>query len=132
VKGIEIKEKLHICGVETSTILIGNTNIHIQYMSEYINKLNFISVLWIYSCNELKWWQNNYYGTIIVSNSQIEILVSYSRSTNANVDISFPKSKFEGNISIYVFGKSFWHNRELKSESWASRHLLSEKIFNYS
>jgi len=119
--------------VETSIISIGNTNIHIQYnVSEYINKRSFISVLWIYSCNELKWWQNYYFGTIIISNSQIEILVSYSRSTNVNVNIHFPNSQFEGNISTYVFGKSFWNNRELKSESCTSRHLLCGKIFNYS
>jgi hypothetical protein len=31
--------------------------------------------LWIYSCNELKWKQNYYFSTIIISNSQIEILV---------------------------------------------------------
>jgi len=41
------------------------------------------------------------------SNSQTEILVSYSKSTNVNVNMSFPISKFEGNISTYVFGKSF-------------------------
>jgi len=40
-------------------------------------------------------------------NSQIEILVSYSRSTNVNVNISFTKSNFEGIFSTYVFGKSF-------------------------
>ena len=99
---------------------------------EYINKHSFISVPWIYSCNELKWRQNNYFSTIIISNSQIELLVSYSRSTNINVNMSFPNSKFEGNFSTYVFGKSFWHYRELKSECWTSRHLLCEKILNYS
>jgi len=45
---------LHIRGVETSIIPIGNTNIHIQNNeTEYINKGIYISVLWIYSCNEL-------------------------------------------------------------------------------
>jgi len=29
--------------------------------------------------------------------------------------MSFPNSKFEGNFSTYVFGKSFWHYRELKT-----------------
>jgi len=88
---------------------IGNTNIHIQKnVSEYINKLSFISVLWIYSCNELEWWQNSYFSRIINSNSQIEILDSHSRSTNVNVNMSFRNSKFEGNFSTYAFGKSFW------------------------
>ena len=48
-------------------------------------------------------------STIIISNSQIEILVSYSMSTNVNVNMCFPNSKFEGNFSTYVFGKSLWH-----------------------
>ena len=86
---------------------IGNTNIHIQYVSEYIDKLSLISVLWIFSCNELKWWKNYYFYTIIISNSQIEIPVSYSRSTNVNVNMSFPNSKFDWNFSTYVFGKYF-------------------------
>jgi hypothetical protein len=66
--------------------------------------------------------QNYYFSTIIISNSQIEIMVSYSRSTNVNVNMSFPNSKFEGNFSTYVFGYSFWHYRELKNENWTSRH----------
>jgi len=119
--------------VETSIIPIGKTNIHRQNNEpEYINKLSFISVLWILSCNVLKWCQNYYFGTFIISNSQIEILVSYWRSTNVNVKMSFPNSKFEGHFSNYVFGKSFWLYRELKSECWTSRHLLCEKILNYT
>jgi len=31
-----------------------------------------------------------------------------------NLNISFPNSNFERNFSSYVFGKSFWHYRELK------------------
>jgi len=97
---------MHIRGVETSIMPIGNTNFHTQDSeSEYINKLSFISVLWIYSCNDLKWWQNYYFSAVIISNSQIEILVSYSRSTNVNVNMSFRSSKFEGNFSTYVFGR---------------------------
>ena len=44
--------------------------------------------------------------------------------------MSIPNSNFEGNFSIYVFGKSFWHYRELKSECWASGHILCKKILN--
>jgi hypothetical protein len=66
------------------------------------------------------------------SNSQTEILVSYSKSTNIYVNMFFPNSKFIGNFSTFVFGKSFWHYRELKIECWISRHLLCEKILNYS
>jgi len=41
------------------------------------------------------------------SNSQTEILVSYSKSTNIYVNMFFPNSKFIGNFSTFVFGKSF-------------------------
>jgi hypothetical protein len=78
----------------------------------------------------LKWRQNYNFSTIIISNSQIETLVSYSSSTNVNVHMSFPNSNFEGNFSTYVFGKSFWHYRKLKIDCWTSRHRLCEKILN--
>jgi hypothetical protein len=68
--------------------------------------------------------------TILISKSQIEILVSYSRSKYVNVNISFPNSNFEGIFSIYVFGKSYWHYRELKIGCWTSRHIICEKILN--
>ena len=59
--------------------------------------------------------------------SQLEILFSYSTFTYVNVNMSFPNSNFEGNFSRYVFGKSFWHYRELKIDCWTSRHILCEK-----
>ena len=43
----------------------------------------------------------------------------------------FPNSNFEGNFSTYVFGKSFWHYRYLKTECWTSRHILWKKILNF-
>jgi hypothetical protein len=110
---------------------IGITNIHIQInVSLLINKLSFICVLWFSSCSLLKWRQNYHFSTIIISNSQIETLVSYSRSTNINVNMSFPNSNFEGNFSTYVFCKSFWHYWMLKIHCWTSRHILCEKILN--
>jgi hypothetical protein len=51
--------------------------------------------------------QKYYFNSFIISNSEIEILVSLSRSTNVNANISFPNSNFEGNFSTYVFGKFF-------------------------
>jgi len=72
--------------------------------------------------------QNYHFSTIIISNSQIETLVSYSRSTSVNVNMSFPSSNFEGNFSTCVFGKSLGHYRELKFDCWTSRHILWEKI----
>jgi len=71
-----------------------------------------------------------YFRTIIILNSQIEILVSYSRTTIVYVNMFFPNRSFEGNVSTYVFGKPFWHYRELKSERWTSRHILCKKILN--
>ena len=99
---------------------------NIMGQSTLINK-SFISVLWIYSCNELIWLENYYFSTINISNSQTEILVSYSRSTKVNVNMSFPKSQFEWNFSTYVIGNSFWYYRVLKSECWTSRNLLCKK-----
>ena len=129
-KELKWSKKRHNRGVEASILRIGNTNIHIQNnVSEYINKHNFISVLGIYSCNELEWWQNYYFCTIIISNSQIEILVSFSRSTNVNVNISFLIVILK---ETYVLSKLFWHYRDLKSECWKSRHIICKKILNFS
>ena len=52
-------------------------------------------------------------------------------STNVKVNMAFPNSNFEGNFSTYVFGKSFWHYRDLKSECWTSRLLLCKKILHF-
>ena len=132
MKGNEINKNLLIRGFETSIMAIGNTNIHIQNnVSEYINKHIFISVLFIYSCNDLKWRQIYYFNTIIISKSQIEIPVSYSRSTNVTVNMSFPNSKCEGNFSTYVVGKLFCYYRDMKNECLTSRHQLCKKILNY-
>ena len=57
-------------------------------------------------------------------------MVSYSRSTNGNVNMSIPSSIFEGNFNTHLFGKSFWHYRELKIDCWTSRHILCKKILN--
>ena len=100
-------------------------------MSELINKLvsfPFCEFNLVTSWNEGK----NYFSTFIISNSQIEILVSFSRSTNVNVNMSFPNSNFERNFSTCVFGNSFCHYRDLKSECWTSRHILCKKIINFS
>ena len=65
--------------------------------------------------------QKYYFSTFIISNSQIEILVSFSRSSNVNVYMSFPNSNFEANFSTY---------RDLKSECCTSRHILCKKYIN--
>ena len=97
----------------------------LMYQSSLINLLDFCSV--ISFCNELKSRQKYYFRTFIFSNSQMEILVSFSRSTNVNVIMSFPNRNSEGNFSTYVFGKSFWPYSYLKSECWKSRHILCQK-----
>jgi len=51
--------------------------------------------------------QKYYFRKFIFSNSQIELLVPFSKSTKVNVNMSFPNTNFEGNFSTYVFGKSF-------------------------
>ena len=55
-------------------------------------------------------------------------MVSYTRSTNVHVNMYFPNSNFDGNFSTYVFGKSFWHYRELNIHCWTSQHIYCEKI----
>ena len=68
--------------------------------------------------------------TTIISNSKIEILVSYSRSRFVKVNISFPNSNFEGNIRTYVFGKSFWHYRSWKLIVGHRDIYYAQKILN--
>ena len=106
-------------------------------LPEFINKLmcqssliNSFSFLFCEFNRVANWNEGKNYdfSTIDISSSQIETLVSYSRSTNVNVNMSFPNSNFEGNFSTYVFGKSFWQYRELKIDCWTSRHILYEKI----
>ena len=55
-----------------------------------------------------------YFRTFIFSNSKIEILVSFSRSTNVSVNMPFPNSNFEENFITY---------QDLKSECCTSRHI---------
>ena len=110
---------------------IGIDNIHIQNsVSGLINKM--VSFLFCEFNRVTSWKEAKKNWTFIFSNSLVEILVSFSRSTNVNVDVSFPNSNFEGNFSTYVFRNSFWHYRDLKSECWASRHILGKKILNFS
>ena len=100
-------------------------------MSEFINK--FVSFLLCeFNCVTSRKKQKYFYRTFIFSNPQIEILVSFSRATNVNVNMSLPNNNFEGNFSSYVFGKSFWHYRDPKSECWTSRHTIYKKILNFS
>ena len=110
---------------------IGNANIHIPLnVSEFNNK--FVSFLFCEFNSVTSRKKQKIFQNVHLLKSQIKILVSFSRTTNVNVNMSFPNSNFEGNFSTYVFAKSFGHYRELKSECWTSRHILSKKIFNFS
>ena len=79
----------------------------------------------------MKWRQKYYFSTWIISNSQIEILVSFSMTTNVNANMSFSNSNFEGIFSTYVFGKSFWIL--LRAENWMLEKATPNmrKILNY-
>ena len=107
------------------------SNIHIKINgSEFINKI--VSFLFCEFNRETSLKEGkNIFRTFIFSNCQIEILVSFSRSTNVNINMSFPISKFDGTFSTYMFGKSFLHYWDLKSECWTSRHILFKKILNF-
>ena len=110
---------------------IGNANIHIQInVSEFIKKLVSFLFCEFNRVTSQKGRQKSYFRTFIISNSQIEILVSFSRSTIVNVNMYFRNSNFEGNFSTYVFGKLFWHYRDLNIVCWTWRHILWEKILN--
>jgi len=87
---------------------IGIFNIHIQInVSVFINKISFICVLWIQSYSDLKWRQNYHFCTIIISNSQIETLVSYSSSTYINVNMSFTNGNFEKSFVLMCLVSHF-------------------------
>ena len=98
---IYVMSKLLLCQLEVP-IFINKSMCH----SSLINSI------WIVFC-ELNRVANRNEGksvisdTINFSNSQIETLVSYSRSTNFNVNMSFPNSNFKGNISIYCLASHF-------------------------
>ena len=88
---IFVESKLELCQLEMLIFIY-------KLMCQNSLMNCFISVLWIYSCNELKRMQKYYFRTFIFSNSQIELLLSFSSSTNVNVNMCFPNSNFEGNL----------------------------------
>ena len=93
-------------------------------VSEFINKL--VSFLFC-EFNRVTSWNECKYIILERSSSQIGFIFKVNKW---HVNMSFPISNFEGNFSTYVFGKSFWHYRNLKSECWTSRHILWKKILN--
>jgi hypothetical protein len=120
---IFVELKLELCQLEMLIFIY-----KLMCQSTLINLFHFCSVNLIVLRAEKN---AKYFRTFIFSNSQIELLVSFSRSTNVNVNMSFPNSNFEGNFSTYVFSKSFWNYRDLKRECWTSGHILCKKILNF-
>ena len=125
VKNTYVWSKLQLCQLE-----IPNFINKLMFQTSLINSVSFVFCEFnrVASRNEGK---NYHFSTIIISNSKIETLVSYSRSTNVNVNMPFPSSNLEGNFSTYVFGKTFWHYRKLKIDCWTLRHILYEKNIKY-
>ena len=97
---IFVRSKLELCKLEIPIFIY-----KLMCWSSLIDF--FISVLWIYSCNELKGRQKYYFSKVNISNSQIEILVSFSRSTNVNVNMSFPNSNFNENLLLMCLACHF-------------------------
>ena len=71
-----------------------NSNIHIQInVSEFTNKIvSFLFCEFNRVTSRKK--QKYFFRTFIFSNSQIQILLSFSWSTKVNVNMSFPNSNF--------------------------------------
>ena len=77
---------------------IGNANIHIQInLSVFINKLVSFLFCEFKRVTSLKEGKKKFYNVHLLK-LLIEILFSFSRSTNVNVNMSFPNSNFEGNL----------------------------------
>jgi len=92
-----VRSKIQVCHLEIPIFIY-----NLMCQSSLKNTVSFVF------CTFNRVWSSNEDKTsIIISNYQIEKLVSYSRSTYVNVNMSFPNSNFEGNFSTDEFGKSF-------------------------
>ena len=90
---IFVESKLELCQLKMLIFIY-----KLKCQSSLINLFHFFSVNLV--CYELKRRQKYYFRTFIFSNSQIEILVSFSMSKDVNVNMSFPNSNFEGNLCV--------------------------------
>jgi len=95
-----VVSKLQICQLEIPVFIY-----KFKCQSSLINSDSFGSVDLMVYRHLMK--AKLFFSTFIISNSQIEKLVSYSRSTYVNVNMSFPISNFEGIFSSYVFTSHF-------------------------
>ena len=88
---IYVRSKIQLCQLEI-----------IIFINKLMCKSSLIKSVLFAFCefNRVASW-NQSKSIILVDhhfNSQIETLISYSRSTNVNVNMSFPSSNFEGNF----------------------------------
>ena len=97
---IFVLSKLELCQLEMLIFIY-----KLMCQSSLIKWSHFCSVN--LSVNELKRLQKYYFSTIIISNSEIEILVSFSRSTNINVNMYFPYSNFEETLVLMCLASHF-------------------------
>ena len=121
---IYVRSKLLLCQLEKPI-----------FINKSMSKNSVINTVSFAFCEFKRVARWNEGKTIILVRSSFHIpkktMFSNSRSTNVNVNMSFPFSNFQGNISTYVFGKSLWYYGELKIECWTSRHILCEKQFKF-
>ena len=93
---IYVRSKLQICQFDIP-IFINK----LMCQRSLINSVSFVFC----EFNRVASWNEGKSIILVGSSFQMPIgtLVSYWRSTNVNVNMSFPSSNFEGNFSTYVF-----------------------------
>ena len=74
--------------------------------------------------------QKYYFRTFIFSNSQIEILVSFSRSTNVNVNMSFPNIILKETLVLMCLA-SHYDIIETWKVNVGHRDIYYAKILNF-
>jgi len=92
-----VRSILQLCQLEIPILIY-----KLMCQSSFINSVSFVFC----EFNRVGSW-NEGKTTIIISNSQIELLVSYSRSTYVIENMSFPNSNFEGKLSIMCLASHF-------------------------
>ena len=78
----------------------------------------------------MKWRQNYHFSTIIISNSRIETLVSYSRSTNFDVNMSFLLVILKENSVLMCLTSHFDNIECWKLNVWHRDTYYGKNILN--
>ena len=120
---IYVKSNIQICQLELPIIII-----KLMCQRSLINAFSFVFCEFNLVANEMKSNLSFMFAHHFkFPNRNTDF---FSSSTKINVNMSFPNSSFEGNYSTFGLCKSFWYYRELKIDSWTSRHILCEKSLN--